>query len=189
MNILLPKRIDHGRCLLVLLVASGVLWNCSPLPVGTYRGHAISRYSGQKWKIEGGTEKVSPIRRQLGRYRFKWPVQGEITSRFGQRHGTPHDGIDIGAPKGTPVVAVDNGRVVFADAQSGYGNLIVIRHLDGLMTVYAHNERNLVRLGENVTQGQLIAKVGQTGRASGPHLHFEVRRGVEPENPLLFLPP
>lgn len=123
------------------------------------------------------------------RYRFGWPVQGPITSRFGRRRGQPHDGIDIGAVEGSKVLAVDNGEVVFAGPHGGYGNLVLVRHSDGLVTVYAHNQRNLVRKGQQVIAGQVIARVGSTGRATGPHLHFEVRRGVKPTNPLGFLPP
>jgi lipoprotein NlpD len=123
------------------------------------------------------------------RYVLRWPVQGQITSRFGRRSGRPHDGIDIGAPRGTEVTAAADGEVVFADQHGGYGNLVILRHRGGLMTIYAHHERNLVRKGQAVRRGDPIARVGATGRASGPHLHFEVRQGTRPENPLRFLPP
>lgn len=124
-----------------------------------------------------------------GRYPLRWPLSGDITSRFGQRSGRSHDGIDIGAPKGSAVLAAADGEVLFADRHGGYGNLVILRHRDGLMTIYAHHDANLVRKGQRVSVGQPIAKVGETGRASGPHLHFEVRRGARPENPLQFLPP
>lgn len=128
---------------------------------------------------------VSPSRR----YRFRWPVRGTITSRFGRRWGRGHDGIDIGAPTGTEVVAAGAGTVLFASRHGTYGHLVVVKHRDNLVTVYAHNSRNLVRKGQQVRAGQLIARVGQSGRATGPHLHFEVRRGTQPVNPLKFLPP
>ncbi len=124
-----------------------------------------------------------------GKYALTWPVDGTITSRFGKRSGRHHDGIDIGASKGTQVRAAAAGEVLFAAKQGGYGNLVLLKHADGIVTVYAHHERNLVRKGQHVEAGQVIAFVGQTGRSTGPHLHFEVRRGVKPDNPLRYLPP
>lgn len=126
---------------------------------------------------------------QPTKYPLRWPLDGVITSRFGQRSGRTHDGIDIGAPRGADVHAAADGEVLFSARHGGYGNLVVLRHNNGLVTVYAHHDVNLVQKGERVTQGQSIARVGATGRASGPHLHFEVRRGTLPENPLTFLPP
>ena len=122
-------------------------------------------------------------------YRLDWPVQGKITSRYGRRWGRAHDGIDIGAPQGTPVRAADDGEVLYSSRHGSYGNLVLVRHSDDLVTVYAHHKINLVRKGQQVSRGQLIAKVGQSGRATGPHLHFEVRRGAQPDNPLRYLPP
>lgn len=123
------------------------------------------------------------------RYPLMWPVEGALTSRFGKRWGRAHDGIDIGADAGTPVRAAAAGKVLFAAPHGSYGNLVVLKHADGLITVYAHNQINLVRKGQTVSKGQTIGKVGQTGRAKGPHLHFEVRKGTTPQNPLSFLPP
>lgn len=123
------------------------------------------------------------------RYPLRWPVDGQVTSRYGARAGKGHDGIDIGAPEGTQVFAAAPGQVVFSAPHGGYGNLVVLRHDDGLVTVYAHHSQNLVRKGQQVSAGQVIAKVGTTGRSTGPHLHFEVRKGAVPQNPLRFLPP
>ena len=122
------------------------------------------------------------------RDRFSWPIQGEISSPFGMRHGRRHDGIDIRSPIGTPVAAAGPGEVVFCKRMRGYGNLVLIRHKDDFFTVYAHNSVNLAKVGQKVKKGQIIAKVGRTGRATGPHLHFEVRQGTKPRNPLFFLP-
>lgn len=117
-----------------------------------------------------------------------WPVEGVLYSPFGVRDGTRHDGIDIAAPEGTPVRAAAAGRVVFAGEQRGYGNLVLLEHPGGLITVYAHAREVLVAVGDEVEAGQLIARVGRTGRASGPHLHFEVREGARARNPTFFLP-
>jgi len=120
---------------------------------------------------------------------FLWPISyGKLTSRFGPRGQTFHDGIDIGAPIGTPVYAAREGRVLYSDRLSGYGNVIIIGHAAGYATVYAHNSSHVVRSGEQVRQGQIIARVGDTGRASGPNLHFEVRKDNVARNPLQFLP-
>ncbi|HUU00718.1 MAG TPA: LysM peptidoglycan-binding domain-containing M23 family metallopeptidase [Myxococcota bacterium] len=120
---------------------------------------------------------------------FIWPVDGMLTSKFGIRHGRRHDGIDIGAAEGAPVHAAAAGKVLYSgDQQRGYGNLIIIRHAGGMITVYAHNKVILIKEGEKVEQGQVISRVGHTGRANGPHLHFEIRKRTKPRNPLFFLP-
>ena len=119
---------------------------------------------------------------------FQWPVQGAVLSGFGIRHGRRHDGIDIQAKKGTPIHAAGDGVVVFSGRMRGYGNLILVKHSDGLFTAYAHSSQNLKKVNQMVKQGDVIAKVGMTGRATGPHLHFEVREGQVARNPLFFLP-
>ena len=120
---------------------------------------------------------------------LRWPVKGVVTSRFGRRGSRMHDGIDIGAKEGTPVHAAASGEVVYADSRlSGYGKLVIIRHGKSLFTAYGHNQRMLVKKGAKVRAGDVIARVGHTGRASGPHLHFEVRQGSTPVNPLAYLP-
>lgn len=120
---------------------------------------------------------------------FVWPLSGgEVSSGFGQRDGRPHDGIDIRAPKGTPVTASAAGEVVYAGKMSGYGNLVVLQHDQDYFTAYAHNDEIEVGNGKKVKKGDLIAKVGDTGHATGYHLHFEIRQGSTPMDPLLFLP-
>ncbi|HWE23811.1 MAG TPA: M23 family metallopeptidase [Myxococcales bacterium] len=116
-----------------------------------------------------------------------WPVRGVIISGFGTRDREHHDGLDLACPEGTPVFAAAEGEVLFAGEQRGYGNLVLIRHARGLVTVYAHNSENLVEQGDHVLRGEPIARVGRTGNASGPHLHFEVRVGTRPRDPLGFL--
>jgi len=120
---------------------------------------------------------------------LRWPVKGIVTSKFGRRGSRMHDGIDIGAKEGTRVYAAAAGEVVYANSRlSGYGKLIIIRHGKNLFTAYGHNRRMLVRKGAKVRSGDVIAQVGHTGRASGPHLHFEVRQGSTPVNPIAYLP-
>jgi len=121
---------------------------------------------------------------------FAWPVwSGTVTSGFGVRHGTMHDGVDIAAPVGTAVRAADSGTVVFAGKLNGYGNTVIIRHSDNYVTVYGHNSRMLVSEGSAVARGQTIAEVGTSGRTTGPNLHFEVRYDNHAYNPLSYLSP
>lgn len=121
--------------------------------------------------------------------RLRWPIHGTVTSPFGRRGSRMHDGIDIAAKRGTPIHAAADGVVVYSDRRlSGYGRMIIIRHAGGMFTAYAHNERNLVRKGDRVKSGDVIGRVGSTGRATGPHLHFEVRRGTTPVDPKAYLP-
>jgi murein DD-endopeptidase MepM/ murein hydrolase activator NlpD len=118
-----------------------------------------------------------------------WPVSGKVSSGFGMRRGAHHDGVDIPMPRGSPVRAAEAGRVIHSGGGlSGYGNTIILRHAGRLSTVYAHNKRNLVRVGDFVERGQIIAEVGRTGRASTHHLHFEVRRDGRAIDPLDYLP-
>lgn len=119
--------------------------------------------------------------------RFAWPIEGELSSLYGVRHGRRHDGIDIRASRGTPILAAADGEVVYSKRLRGYGNLILLKHREDFFTVYAHTSVNLVKKGARIKKGQMIAKVGSTGRSTGPHLHFEVREGTKPRNPLFFL--
>jgi murein DD-endopeptidase MepM/ murein hydrolase activator NlpD len=120
---------------------------------------------------------------------FQWPVNGKVISGFGATAGGLHnDGINIAAPRGTPVHAAENGVVVYAGNQlRGFGNLILIRHADGWVTAYAHNDTLLVKKGQQVKRGDVIARVGSTGNVSEPQLHFELRKGTEAVDPKVML--
>ncbi len=121
---------------------------------------------------------------------YMWPAQGTLTSGYGWRWGRMHKGIDVAGPIGTPIVAAATGEVIFAGWNSGgYGNLVKLKHTDGSVTLYAHNNKILVRRGQKVRQGQLIAEMGSTGYSTGPHLHFEIRtNGTTAINPIAYLP-
>jgi murein DD-endopeptidase MepM/ murein hydrolase activator NlpD len=119
---------------------------------------------------------------------FIWPVNGTINSGFGPRGLSFHDGIDIAAPEGTPIRAIEDGEVIYSDQLRGYGNMVILRHSGGIVSVYAHNESNLVREGQSVARGEVVARVGSTGRVSGPHLHFEIRKNNAAQDPLRYLP-
>lgn len=121
--------------------------------------------------------------------RFIWPVPAakRISSFYGPRSGRHHDGVDIPARRGSHILAADKGRVIFSGVMRGYGNVVVIKHSGGYHTVYAHNQKNFAKKGSSVTQGEVIAKVGSSGRSSGPHLHFEIRKDNKVRDPANYL--
>ncbi|MGL4773302.1 MAG: M23 family metallopeptidase [Clostridium sp.] len=115
------------------------------------------------------------------------PVAGALSSGFGPRWGKEHKGIDIAASTGEIVKAFMPGVVTFSGFDNGgYGNLVIIDHGNGIQSYYGHNSKLLVKEGQQVSQGTNISEVGSTGRSTGPHLHFEIRKNGEPVNPLDF---
>lgn len=124
-----------------------------------------------------------------GKGPFVWPVQGKVIGAFGSStEGLKNDGINIAAPSGAPVVAAADGTVAYAGNElRGFGNMVLIRHDGGYVTAYAHNASLLVKKGDKVKRGQTIARVGQTGAVFGPQLHFEIRKGTQPVDPMSFL--
>lgn len=119
--------------------------------------------------------------------RFSWPARGIITSRYGRRWGELHTGIDIAVPRGTTVKAADSGVVSFAGWNGGYGYCVIINHTNGYQTLYGHNSKLSVKVGQEVSKGQKIAASGSTGRSTGPHVHFEVRKNGVAQNPSSYL--
>lgn len=118
---------------------------------------------------------------------FSWPARGRISSRFGWRWGRLHEGVDIAVPSGTPVRAAAAGRVVYTGWAGNYGYLVSIDHGSRVVTRYAHNSRIVVRPGQRVTRGQVVAYSGDSGNSTGPHVHFEIRYNGRPVDPLPYL--
>ena len=120
---------------------------------------------------------------------FRWPVQGRIISEFGTKpDGGHNDGINVAVPLGTSVKAAENGVVAYAgDELKGYGNLVLIRHSNNWVSAYAHNDEILVKRGDQVRRGQVIAKAGRTGQVNQPQLHFELRKGSRPVDPTKYM--
>jgi murein DD-endopeptidase MepM/ murein hydrolase activator NlpD len=120
---------------------------------------------------------------------FRWPVRGKVITSYGAKtNGKSNDGINLAVPEGTPVKAAEDGVVAYAGNElKGYGNLVLVRHSNGYVTAYAHASELLVKRGDSIKRGQVIAKSGQTGEVGSPQLHFEIRKGSSPVDPLQFL--
>jgi len=120
---------------------------------------------------------------------FRWPVKGRIIAAFGSKmDGTQNDGINLAVPEGTPVKAADDGVVAYAGNElKGYGNLVLIRHANGYVSAYANASEILVKRGDTIKRGQVIAHAGQTGNVTSPQLHFEIRKGSTPVDPTKYL--
>jgi murein DD-endopeptidase MepM/ murein hydrolase activator NlpD len=119
---------------------------------------------------------------------FMWPADGRVSSAFGLRRSGWHLGVDIKADRGAPIVASAPGVVITSGVEPRYGRVVKIEHVNGFLTVYAHNDRNLISAGDRVLSGQTIAVVGRTGRATTDHVHFEIRHEGLAYNPLYLLP-
>jgi murein DD-endopeptidase MepM/ murein hydrolase activator NlpD len=120
---------------------------------------------------------------------FRWPVRGKVITSYGAKtNGKSNDGINLAVPEGTPVKAAEDGVVAYSGNElKGYGNLVLIRHSNGYVTAYAHASELLVKRGDTIKRGQVIAKSGQSGEVASPQLHFEIRKGSNPVDPLQFL--
>jgi len=155
---------------------------------------ALATLASKMSRLEEDMRAYEQVLRERGYTPAIWPVDGQLEGGFGGRRnpfGGPgwefHTGQDIEAPMGTPVVAGASGRVSFVGWQNGYGQLVVVDHGGGLSTRYGHLSHIDVEAGQQLSRGQLLGKVGSTGRSTGPHLHYEVRINDEPVNPLQYL--
>jgi murein DD-endopeptidase MepM/ murein hydrolase activator NlpD len=156
----------------------------------TFKSSDRSLFLGMQRHLERRTH--APV---VAHHHLIWPVEGLLTSPFGERDhvmgggGTQfHAGIDLSVPTGTPVQAAQEGVVVFAGYNGAYGKAVKVDHPNGFSTLYAHNSRILVHVGQTVKAGQVICLSGSTGRSTGPHLHFEVHKDGWPVDPLQYLP-
>jgi len=172
-----------------------VIPGSDPAPATVHRVSTTQPGSGAQARTTATAASQPPPRLALAMPEFDsdmlpitWPAEGPVVSTFGHRRSGWHGGIDIKAPLGTPVQAAAPGLVVTAGVEARYGLVVKIEHKAGFMTVYAHNDVNLVEVGDRVDAGDLIALVGNTGRATTYHVHFEVRRDGLAYNPLYLLP-
>ncbi len=160
---------------------------------GRYARRPPSRSRSTQPAPDGGaSSKKKAIRaavRREANLDFAWPLEGaRLSSRFGWRGRRPHEGIDLAARKGTTIRAAESGKVIYSGRLGDYGKVVIIKHAGHYRSVYAHANRIFVRKGQFVERGQRIAEVGATGNASGPHLHFEIRRGQKAKDPAYYLP-
>ncbi|HHW56332.1 MAG TPA: peptidoglycan DD-metalloendopeptidase family protein [Clostridia bacterium] len=159
--------------------------------VVSYNGIEVSKDIKKEEIIEKPVDKIVAVGSKRISYvatgSFSYPARGTITSRFGSRWGGFHTGVDIAAPEGTPIYAADGGTVIFSGWEGGYGYLVKIDHHNGYVTYYGHASKLLVKEGDKIEKGQKIALVGSTGHATGPHVHFEVRKNGVPIDPMPFL--
>lgn len=153
---------------------------------------AVAAYTPPKIdRVVTASVKPAPVTHdtKLRKGAFAWPVRGEMIAGFGRtRNGKQNDGINLKVPTGTPVRAAAAGEVIYAsNGLADYGNLVLIRHADGFVSAYAHNSSLAVRRGQRVRQGQVVAKSGQSGSVTSPQVHFEIRKGKKPVDPLVYL--
>lgn len=160
----------------------------------------LSSYAAEDKSIQTLINGSSPTKvtvtqlRPPSAYGIQWPVIGPVTSEYGYRihpvYGTRklHSGLDVSAPKGTPIAAAQGGTVLLAGTQGGYGNVVIVDHGDGVSTLYGHMSKINVSKGQQVNRGDVVGLVGATGTATGNHLHFEVRINGEASNPRPYLP-
>ncbi|WP_426752865.1 peptidoglycan DD-metalloendopeptidase family protein [Myxococcus sp. Y35] len=200
-NIKAPWTLAVGQELIIPGVERNVpvraLAEADPEPVRTSTAAASRRSVPAAGRREEPPSRKRPASRPASVSRprlatqgmLDWPLKGVLYGRFGKKGKEPHDGIDLAAPSGTPVKTAQEGTVLYAGEQRGYGNIVIVEHANQLITLYAHNRDLRVRTGQKVRRAQVIATVGESGRTSGPHLHFEVRLDGKPVDPLDYLGP
>lgn len=159
-----------------------------PLPSAKPAPDTAAAKPVAKTKVAARTSNL-PKPEPMAGNQFRWPVKGRIVSGFGPKPSGKHnDGINVAVPKGTSIKSAENGVVAYAGSElQPYGNLILVRHANNWVTAYAHNDELLVKRGDTVRRGQIIAKAGQSGSVSQPQLHFELRKGSKPVNPLSYM--
>ncbi len=177
-----PRTLEVGQ---ELLIPDGSSWPAPTLGESVPAG----RLSPSSAPAARGSSAVQPKGRRPSRDPtlqgdLNWPLRGVLYARFGKKGKEAHDGIDLAAPLGTPIKTAGGGTVRYAGEQKGYGLIAIIEHANGLTTLYAHNRDLRVKTGQQVREGQVIATVGESGRTTGPHLHFEVRKDGIPVDPL-----
>jgi len=161
--------------------------NAPVASLGFTTASATTNVAEEKPVVEAASVKPSEATGALPT--FRWPVRGKVITSYGAKtNGKSNDGINLAVPEGTPVKAAEDGVVAYSGNElKGYGNLVLVRHSNGYVTAYAHASELLVKRGETIKRGQIIAKSGQSGEVGSPQLHFEIRKGSSPVDPLQFL--
>ncbi|MEH2497694.1 murein DD-endopeptidase MepM/ murein hydrolase activator NlpD [Bradyrhizobium sp. AZCC 1678] len=156
-------------------------------PQAARLAQATTNVAEEKPVVEAASVKSSEATGALPT--FRWPVRGKVITSYGAKtNGKSNDGINLAVPEGTPVKAAEDGVVAYSGNElKGYGNLVLVRHSNGYVTAYAHASELMVKRGDTIKRGQIIAKSGQSGEVGSPQLHFEIRKGSSPVDPLQFL--
>ena len=178
---------EYGTSVDAIVMANGIT-DFSAIEVGTRLVIPRSERGGSLASLVPFRADLREQAQRESNLDFDWPIHGRFSSGYGWRGLGSHEGVDLGAKPGTPVLAAEAGRVIESGWRSDYGRVIVVKHAGRYSTLYAHNRANRVKKGDFVEKGDVIAEVGATGNATGPHLHFEIRRDREPEDPMRFLP-
>ncbi len=175
----------HRAFLLFVCLVSLSLSACVTRPFRSGRQGLFENESGGEFGRSGSAKNMGDGEEIRLTGKWQWPLKHvEVSSHFGHRGRKFHQGIDLRAPIGTPVMAANDGVVVYVGSKiRGYGRMIVLKHENNFYSVYSHHSKNLVKIGKRVNRGDKIALSGKSGRASGPHLHFEIRQGTESYNP------
>lgn len=187
------------RSLALTCITLFILAGCATRPMTASRKGLFDRYSSSSGRdLAQSTVKDDEAEAEAGAMyapktgekvelhgRWQWPLKHvTISSGYGDRGSKFHQGVDLRASIGTPVMAAADGEVVYVGSKiRGYGRMVVLKHVGNFYSVYAHHSRNGVKLGRRVKRGQVIAYAGKSGHASGPHLHFEIRRGTQSFDP------
>ncbi|WP_413581532.1 M23 family metallopeptidase [Bdellovibrio sp. HCB288] len=173
--------VNFAGCIFV----TGLLGSCS-----TYHTPLSRELSTGSYSADRGTASDQPLTIHNEERSFDWPVDSaRMTRGFLPNKRRPHLGIDLAAPKGTPILAAQGGTVIYAGREfKGYGKMVLIESGDGWATLYAHFDKILVSEGQKVRKGEVVGAMGRTGRATGVHLHFEIRKNRGPIDPLPLLP-
>jgi murein DD-endopeptidase MepM/ murein hydrolase activator NlpD len=170
-------------------VAAAVVAEATTPPSGEIKTASASVFAPLPEAPAPSNEASSATEAAASLPKFRWPANGRVITAFGpSTNGQQNDGINIAVPENTPVKAAEDGVVAYAGNElKGYGNLVLVRHSNGYVTAYAHTKELLVKRGDPVKRGQVIAKSGQSGNVNAPQLHFEIRKGASPVDPTKFL--
>jgi murein DD-endopeptidase MepM/ murein hydrolase activator NlpD len=172
------------------VAAPKVVASAQPLPQPQQSARLVQPTANVEQQVAAAdTPAVKPSEATGALQTFRWPVRGKVITAYGAKtNGKVNDGINVAVPEGTPVKAAEDGVVAYSGNElKGYGNLVLIRHSNGYVTAYAHASELLVKRGDTIKRGQVIAKSGQSGEVGSPQLHFEIRKGSSPVDPLQFL--
>lgn len=189
-NLQTPYSLSVGQKLILPASAAVSSGTSSPVKSTSSAATVATKQTKQIRYVQAKTSSAATTAPKARKTKFDWPVKGTIISGYGNLgNGRKNDGINIKAARGTNVKASDSGKVAYAGNElKGFGNLILIKHSDGWITAYAHNDKLFVKKGQTVQRGEKIATVGSTGSVTTPQLHFEVRAGKKAVNPRPYLP-